>query len=617
MYTGQYHGLQQHNRYPPNSVLPPHFQQAALANTSTQTTAIQMPATQVGSYNNLNGSDHITTLKKQLRDNIMNIKNGPIYTYLPFRHQLDYYPQLHLGKHSATSNYFTVEEFYIALKIPINQTIPNLKESISSTLRINLYDSSTPPEEFSVLANLKLCEYDNAKFNVEVVKDNNMFQSVLITVKSHHMNMTNLKAAKAINGRSDGMKACVDEFLKKRRILEVTFRNQILGKCILRTQIICCSSSSFQIALRSYRDDVDKINKFYKFLMDLMSGSTIHCIEPDNTIPINLTNINSINIETFINDNASNFEQTSLPLIERNWKLMLDYYQASNTWIKDSTCSTKISGDVYILEELKKIFGINSFIENIETFCSSRYFDGIVSDPFAIANKIETEIMIGETINKIFSDGCVISVISKLKNFSTRNSCIRSGHMSSGYMRSAIPQNTYTNNTIYGESYYLFVITGPIYIPVYDKYMNSTSLDNIPNKIPKCSIDIFSIGDNGYIIPVNDNILPHRYNTIISYKQLEKEFEERNILSDDLNSIIRDSNSKNDEFSRKIRIKNINIPKTDYMLKHNLNSFLDHLYPGNEFEHSYPQDNNIIKSVLNEWNIIESKINEDKDVEMI
>jgi len=566
--------------------------------------------------------------KKFLRETIMTITDAPIYVYLTTSHQLEYLPQLHLGKHSAHSNEFTVDEFNIKVRFPHEGVLPNLKERLHASLKIELQNSEKK----------KILEYNSEKIKIELLKpekfgndanSTTVIHPFIITVLSHTIALTDQKSCKAINGRSDGMKSNVNEFKKKERTLIVSFAYEISKVCQLSTPIICCSSSSFQIALRPYRDEVEKINDFFNFLIHLLQSAKItimtqtsrrevpfpHAHAPMRSSSGSLKeepmSIQSMNVTTLIDDNSFRFPDDLFPSIKKAWELILRFFQ--------DTVSPPPQASDLLQRDLKGVFGHQFFFENILILCSSKFFGGFVVDPFKVVQQIENSMLSGMAKWR-HPDGCAVVVISKIPAHLFDTPIEEGGEEDSHWNRLKKKQTLETLAPKH-DTYYYFVIESPIFIPSQNQYLTkgSPQLEDLP----RCSIQLYTISPSnpGHFAPagatVNAELRAPVFDstpqTALAFRHLEDEWKSRDIepsstVSDD---IVWDG--KSDDFSQETKIRIT--PKSDFHLKPNSCALVDYFFPDDEFPFPYPQNTRMIESVLEEWNQIESHIS--RDVEMV
>ena len=326
--------------------------------------------------------------KKVLRNQIINMDTNirpRMFVFQPATHQLEYLPQIQLGKHSSSEAAFPLDPLHIRFSFLSPEPM-----AIQIITKIEAKLSNTEKK--------LLGEYDDTKREIIDFKSSpeGRHHRILceIAYQSHKLilplNSTDkMKDVKSINGRSDGMKSNVEEFKKKERFLAVKLCTNLGTEFSFKSKIICCSTSSFQIALSPYRDEIEKIQELYNWLIKLYPDPEIFSSQLPQLQPYAQQPYTKTISTPEITSQITSFENLFMHHLT-DLKGSLEestYTRIANNW-NDTLAKFPIPSAMEF--ELGALFGgTKCILSNIFKLFSSPFFGGFVDNPYKIAIDME------------------------------------------------------------------------------------------------------------------------------------------------------------------------------------------------------------------------------------
>jgi len=366
------------------------------------------------------------------------------------------YPKLVLTKHSAAMTNQPTTISFSPFLVKLKYNFPNL----------------SPPEKLRLSLEVKMGNKElMVKCHNREIDIKRQMNTIILTIKEHSIALPHPDSWKKLNPRADGIKQNVQGFVRKLRLLEVSF---IDGphQYVFSTQVICCAATSFQNALKTYRDNEQSQQELLDFIAHLPAPKL--AIRNANAVFAKLSQQPTIaGLETQGNPlkrartngmqtgplwdwwnsapTVHNIEQffASAPwwtaLFQKNWEGVIRFF---HDHIGEPTIAK-------IIQEITTLFTPEYFFANVRFTCESQYFGGLV-DPRRVVAQMKLAMMEDVTL---YPDGCVIFVIWKRET---------------------------------EKNYYYYLIESPYWDVVQRKFAQTSAGEHRDQKFP-CSIRKFQI----------------------------------------------------------------------------------------------------------------------------
>lgn len=450
-------GYLEQNRFPPNPVWQIHRQQNGQLQGTNQALNPGYPVFQVNNFYN-QSSIYQSPANFYLKDNSVSTKSELPNEYKlrlskrldeismsnafmvrqPLGHQLECYPNIFLSKSSIRGNEVNIEPFTLKLNFLCSAIIS--KENItvrSITLMLGmkkLFTHQVVPKDINDIdVKSENCEDLQYKVNASV-----SFKSIDIAMPSQ-------AAAKEINGRSDGMKRNVKEFIKKERLFILNLEAAGVPYTF-KAIVIACSTSSFQIALSVYREKIDMIKELFDFLIKYPTGSKYNHQKLPMNPELPKSQISSVphaqlrhifdsslnfpqaNILSFIDDHIQELKNAYLHLCRINKVTKQDFLEKLPLWKKKwealnfGPCENdgfiKLAQQVNYSNLLKQLFTEDYFFTNLVNFLDLDIFFGGITDDIV---RLSSDMKAFSQLKHCYPDGFATVVIGRgLEKFSEK-----------------------------------------------------------------------------------------------------------------------------------------------------------------------------------------------------
>lgn len=393
----------------------------------------QLPANPsfiANSASKLSPKEELNAYKKRLVARLDKMpESNALLIRQPPEHQLEFYPNLLLSKFSSKGNTFSIDPFITKLNFlcPVEISENNITvRSIALMLETKNFFTHQVVQGDICDMKVEPCKREGQQYEVNASIS---FQSIQITMGSQ-------KEAKEINGRNDGIKANANEFAKKHRLF--TLNLEAAGfSYTFKATVFASSTSSFQIPLRAYREDFNKITELFDFLvhkkasnyqLQKLPGTPELPIRQIINIPYEqqkifdtTINFSETKILSFIDDHLEEFKNAYLYLSKINNLTEQDFLEKLPSWKKKWEIlnfgpPAQINGIIKLAQQvnypnlLKQLFTEDFFFVNLVNFLDSDIFFGGITDNIV---QLTSDMRAFSQIKKSYPDGFSTIVIGR------------------------------------------------------------------------------------------------------------------------------------------------------------------------------------------------------------